>query len=266
MKRTGTIIVQGIIFSLFPAVFAYLGQSNNAFDYLIEKNFLGSGIPVPFCKEICFIISIILTFFLLTVNLINSQLREEKYKKQSNMLLKYNKSIFIETLVSHFGKEYSEFDIRIFVPRKTVYWMLLHRIIKNIKYEFVIKNVDALADSGKTDNLKFEVSPNTVGLVGACYSQHDMFYDDDLENSNSINYNLNGYQISKTNDLKFSLVCPIYSDCDEIIAIIALDSKNEVKIPTDKHLKDILIKTIFNYTRHLYENVPDLFKAQGGII
>ena len=93
---------------------------------------------------------------------------------------------------------------RMSVIQRICVWLKIQT--KNIYY---IKNIEGLAEKDITDNLKFEVSPNRQGLVGECYEQKAILYDDDLENSNEINYNLTHYQIAKTNQLKFILV----SDC-----------------------------------------------------
>lgn len=132
---------------------------------------------------------------------------------------------------------------------------------KNIYY---IKNIEGLAEKDITDNLKFEVCPNRQGLVGECYEQKAILYDDDLENSNEINYNLTHYQIAKTNQLKFILVCPIFSENEEIISIVSFDSYDKIKIKEES--KEILRQLVLNYTQSLYECIPDLFKVKGGIL
>ena len=129
---------------------------------------------------------------------------------------------------------------------------------------YYIKNIDGLAEKDITNNLKFEVSPNKQGLVGECYEQEAILYDDDLENSNETNYNLTHYQKAKTNKFKFILVCPIFSESEEIISIVSFDTCDKIKINRDS--KDILRQLVLNYTQSLFECMPDLFKAKGGII
>ena len=91
-----------------------------------------------------------------------------------------------------------------------------------------------------------------------------MVYDDNLIQSNSTDYHLSEYQINKTNDLRFIIVCPIFSENGDVIAIIAFDSKNDIKVTQEN--KEALSDLILNYTQQLYEKVPELFKAKGGLL
>ena len=129
---------------------------------------------------------------------------------------------------------------------------------------YYIKNIDGLAESDITNNLKFEVYPNKQGLVGDCYDQKAIVYDDDMENSNETNYNLTHYQIAKTNELRFILACPIFSESEEIIAIMSFDTCDRIKVKDES--KDILRSMVLNFTQSLYESIPELFKAKGGIL
>lgn len=266
IKQKKEIIVQGIIFSFIPSLFAYLGQSNSILDYLKNNNFIGASVNIEQVKDLCILGNIILTFLLLTSNIIMSQLRENEYKKQMNAFIKFNREIFIKTLVNAMGKEYANINIRIFVPSQPLLWNIKKVLWKNTKLYFVIKNVEGLAEPGLTNNLSFEVEPSQQGLVGECYHSHQMIFDDDLENNNETNYNLNGYQINKTNNLKFILVCPLFDEVknDKITAIVAFDSTYPIKI--DKSKESILRRSILNYTQQLQEYAPELFKKAGGIL
>lgn len=271
IKNKREIVVQGVIFSLFPALFAYLGQSDNILDYLQKKQYVGIGVNINGLKDLCLVVSILLTFLLLTVNLICSQMRENAYKKQRLAFIKFNKEIFIKTLIDALGKEYANINIRIFVPDKPVLWHIKRLIAKlfrkNIKLFFKIKNIEGLAEPGLTNNLSFEVEPNHQGLVGECYQKHQMILDDNLEESNETNYNLNGYQINKTNNLKFILVCPLFdmNKNDEIKAIVAFDSTFPIKVDT-KDKERILRRSVLNYTQQLQEYAPELFERESGIL
>lgn len=156
--------------------------------------------------------------------------------------------------------------MRIFVPEKTLKWRITHIINKNNALFFRIKNIDGLAEAGITNDLKFQVLPpeEKQGLVGECFVTKKMVYDDNLIQSNSTDYHLSEYQINKTNDLRFIIVCPIFSENGEVIAIIAFDSKNDIKVTQEN--KEALSDLILNYTQQLYEKVPELFKAKGGLL
>lgn len=268
IKSRREIIVQGIIFSLIPAILTYLGQSDYIWSYLREHQYIGQKLDVSLIQDICTVGGIVLTFCLLTINLIRSQIRENIYKEQRLSFVKFNKEIFIKTLEDAIGKEYANIEIRIFVPEKPIIWYIKKIFFpKKTKLNFVIKNIPGLANPGLTNNLSFEVEPLRQGLVGECYEKHQMLLDDDLEQSNETNYNLNGYQINKTNNLKFILVCPLFdmNKNDNITAIVAFDSTYYIKVDT-KEKEEALRRSVLNYTQQLQEYAPELFKKVGGIL
>lgn len=129
--------------------------------------------------------------------------------------------------------------------------------------DICIKNIEGLADAGVTNNLKFQVEPadSIQGLVGECYQRRTIVYDDNLEVTNDQEYNLADYQKSKTNDLKFILVCPVFQE-EVVEAIVAFDCKHDIKINGQE---DKFTKAVLNYTQQLHEYVPELFKSKGGI-
>lgn len=263
MKKTSTIITKEIFASLLPAICSVLG-SNNILEYLQKEGYIGENIDIEFVKN-CFVIAgIALTFILLTVNLIMREISEEKYKKQSQQLIKYNKDILINALAEYLGIEYCDLNIRIFVPDKSIYSKIKRLFIKNTPLWFHIKNIEGLAEPGVTNNLKFKVLPSCdqEGLVGECYNHKKMVYDDNLEVTNDLDYNLNEYQKSKTKGLKFIIVCPTFSKDKEIDAIVAFDSKNHIKVVNE----DKFTTAILNYTQQLHEYVPELFKPKGGLM
>ena len=263
-KTTRDIIIKGVLLSLVPALCAYLGQPNNILDWLQQNNYIGTEINLEFVRQSGSILSIFLTFIFLTIPMIIVNLQSSSYESQRNLLIRNNKDIFQAILKEHLHLENCNLNVRIFVPRNT----LLKKICKLFKMPtkdvYYIKNIDGLAEKDITNNLKFEVFPNRQGLVGECYQQEAILYDDDLENSNETNYNLTHYQKAKTNKFKFILVCPIFSESEEIISIVSFDTCDKIKINRDS--KDILRQLVLNYTQSLFECMPDLFKAKGGII
>lgn len=265
MRSTKEIVIKGVVFSLFPAVCSYLG-STNVLNWAQDKRYVGENVDVEIVKSIFFLASLLLTFGLLTLNLIKSELNEERFRRQSTDLIKYTKEIMITALTKALGKEYCEINIRIFVPKKNLMWKLRHLLGREEKLEFWIKNIDGLADAGVTNNLKFRVLPEKEkqGLVGECFSCRKMVYDDNLVESNEVSYNLSEYQINKTSDLRFIIVCPTFNDDASIDAIVAFDSKNIIKVT--KENESVLTNLILNYTQQLHEKIPELFKPKGGFL
>lgn len=257
------IVVSSFIFTLIPSVFSFASRSSSFLDKLKDNGIIGSKINIISLKDVLLLISILLTFLLLGVKLSKAKIEKEVAIKQRDKLLKMNKDILINSLAKELGKEYLNIDIRIFIPRFT----LINRLKKilGLKYrkEFIIRNINHLADPGNTNNLTFEVYPNPQGLVGECYNTKYMIYDTDLENTNSEKYNLSSSQINKTCNLKFSLCCPIFNN-DEVIGILALDSKHTIEI--EKSQKDLLRNSIVTFSQSIYEHIPQLFKPIGGIV
>ena len=130
--------------------------------------------------------------------------------------------------------------------------------LKQYEHAVIIKNITGFANDDVTSKLKFEVAPNPVGLVGRTFKDKCIYYDCDLENTNTSMYNLSHSQINKTNDLKFSLTCPIFKTKDEVVAILAIDSRQKIDI-SGKNEK-IITNSVNNFSTQLYEYVPDLFK------
>ena len=262
MARIKGIVFKGILLSLIPALCTYLSQSENILSWLQNNNYIGTEINIEIVQHITGILSILFTFGLLTIPLIISNLQNLTYKTQRDYLIKNNKEIFQNTLKKQLDN--CKLNVRIFVPRISLWHKICKKLNIKTKNVYCIKNIEGLADKDITDNLKFEVYPNKQGLVGDCFEQKAIVFDDDLENSNETNYNLTHYQIAKTNQLKFILVCPIFSENEEIISIISFDSYDTIKIKDEA--KDKIRKLILNYTQSLYECIPEVFKAIGGIL
>lgn len=263
-KKIRKIVKDGVLLSLIPAICTYLGQDNNILVRLQEKGYIGPNVNLELFRDWMNILSIVLTFTILTVPLIIANMKSESYKAQRDTLLKNNKDIFGITLKEQLKLENCHINIRVFVPKITLRHIISKWLHLPIKLEYHIKNIDGLADHDITENLKFEVYPRKQGLVGNCYSQKAVLYDDDLINSNETNYNLTDYQKAKTNRLQFILVCPIISELNEVVSIVSFDSYDVIKIHEEQ--KEPLRKLILNYTQSLYESIPDLFKAKGGIL
>jgi len=260
MKSTKNIIIKDVIFSLIPALCNVLG-STNIIDWAKGRQYIGANVNDEYVKTVFTVLGIFLTFALLTANLIIVETRENIHRKQATELMKYTKEIMVAALAKSLGKEYCDINIRIFVPQKTI-WTKLKNVFKKKKdLYFCIKNIDGLAEVGVTNNLKFRVLPESEkeGLVGECFSLRKMVYDDNLVVSNETDYNLSEYQKNKTNDLKFIIVCPTFSEDGTIDSIVAFDSKNEIKVTNEN--QEALSNLILNYTQQLHEKVSELFKA-----
>lgn len=258
MKLVKTII-RIIIISAVPAVLSYLANSSLIFDKLIEWKVLSAEVNISLIQDWCLWIGIVFSAFALSLNLIRTQYKYDRTLEERNCLIKMAKSILASSFVKKYFPDYVDFDIRIFVPKRQWLYSIADRCgLEGTKRKFIIKNIDLIADPGITKNLQFEVSPNIEGLVGQCYSQKKVLWDDDLESTNSTGYNLTKHQISRTADLKWSICCPIYGNSYEIVAILALDGKTNTSI--NKEDEAVLAVELTAFSRLLFDSVPQLFK------
>ena len=136
---------------------------------------------------------------------------------------------------------------------------------KEHKVEFIIKNIPTLAEAGMTEGLVFEVSPVPQGVVGICYSRKSIVFDDKLAITNNTDtYKLNNFQIDKTSDLRLIICVPILSKSEDVIAIIAFDSRHEITVAEEN--KNKLSTSLLLFTRYLYDSIPELFKPKGVLL
>ena len=262
MKRLVN-IVKVIGISLIPTLLQYIGTSN-LLELLQKSQILGAAVDVLKLKTSIGLIGCILTAFILVYYQVLSDNKKEYLQKVNNQLLELQKKSFISLLSSEVSSTFSRINIRIFVPNYSLKYYLSGK--KRLK--FAIKNVTELADSGITDNLQFTVLPkdDAEGLVGDCYNYRKMIYDDNLEETNEKRYGLSEYQKNKTRTLKFSMVCPLFNELKDVIAIVAFDSEEKITMP-DKNTEEYhnFIHLVLTYSQTLYEIVPDLFQPRRGI-
>lgn len=262
MKERTRVIIQVIGFSLIPSILQFLATSDSCLDDLQKSNIIGSSVNIVLMKNVLLILSIILSAILLSINLAYEKIENIKVRKQRDLLIKSNKDIFIKALCSQLELDYLDMNIRIFVPYNDRCYIIKSFFAKlfktDIKKIFVIKNIEYLSESNDMNDLKFEVYPNAQGLVGQCYKNKSIIYDENLKHKSKTNYNLTQYQKNKICDLEFSLCSPIFNSNDDIIAIVEFDS-NE-RIPITKANKDVWKIFVTNYCQFIYDYIPDLFK------
>ena len=259
--KIAKIIISVFLFTLIPAFLSYVSDSDNFFTKLIEAGILSENITdsIDRIQDFCLIASIILSAMLLSFTSAKAQIKYEYILEQRNLLIKMNKDILRTALIEKFSKEFSSFNIRIFIPKHPRWYDLLKWLhIRNHKVSFIIKNIPQIAEADITTNLEFEVYPKCEGLVGRCYNEKVMYYDDNLTENNSTSYNLGDNQIVRTSNLEWSICCPVFDSANDVIAIIALDGTEKLTI--DKSREAELSKQIVVFSRMLYDAVPQLFR------
>lgn len=255
--------IVNILLPFLTAILSFLAKSNWFNEILLQFKLDASIISK--IQDICLGISVLLTSLIISVTLFIKDNKIRVAKEQSEHLIAMVKDTFNTTLNAELHQK-NEFNIRIFVPHKSLLYKFLHIFNKNYPLSFVIKNHSHLAKCDKTNELSFIVFPadKAQGLVGQTYTNRKIVYDCKLDENNKTGYNLTEYQQSKTDDLKFSLTCPILNSNNEIISIVAFDTVNSVNITSQN--ESTICKAVNNFSRLLYESIPDYFKSEGGII
>ena len=259
--KKAKIILSVLIFTAIPSFLSYVSNSDYFFTKLIGAGILSENITksIDLIQDGCLIASIVLSVILLSVTSAKAQIKHELMLEQRNLLIKMNKDNLKTALVEKFSKEFSNFNIRIFIPKHPRWYALLKWLhVRNHKVSFIIKNIPQIAEAGITTNLEFEVYPKCEGLVGLCYEKKVMYYDDNLTENNSTSYNLGDNQIARTSNLEWSICCPVFESANDVIAIIALDGTEKLTI--DKSREVELSKQIVVFSRMLYDAVPQLFR------
>lgn len=245
--------------SFLAAFLSYVSNSDYIFSLLINNNILNATVDVNAIQDVCLWVGIAISAIGLSRRLIIAETKHEQVLEERNQLIQMNKDLLSGALTNICTANVMDFDIRIFLPKYPRWYKFCRKFsLWNCKEKFVIKNVDVIAEARTTSKLEFEVFPNAQGLVGTCYKEAALVYDDNLEVTNSTNYNLTRYQITRTSDLKWCICCPIFDSNDAVVAILALDGRTLIRI--DAQNKDVLVNQILTFSNMLYASVPQLFR------
>lgn len=251
-----------VIVEMVPVLlFFFMGQTT-FLDHMLKAYFTESEIYD--IKIIFNYLSTIYTFLIIGVGM-NSLLNENQYYRES---MKYLFDRHKEDFFNIIGNQEAEglihqapknIQIRIWVKPK-----LLNRIITSIRsrrrYKYlIIRNYESLGLHGKTDDLKFEVSPKPQGIVGKCFNSKKVEYSWDLKEENQkVRYNMTQEQDEQTSDLRFCLCYPIKED-GRVISVISFDSTEPMRVGNnikDKDLADLFV----GFSVDLYKSSSHLFK------
>jgi hypothetical protein len=264
-KKIAKSILLFIIDVAIPCFLSYACFSDTFIEQLVTYGIIGANVNIQLLKTVLLWLSFSWIILILGIQLLCSRIRFEQMASQRDSLLRMHKEVFTKALSHEVGREYCNINIRIFVPRITVPMRFKKLFRKEHKVEFIIKNIPTLADAGMTEGLVFEVSPVPQGVVGICYSQKSIIFDDKLAITNSTDtYKLNNFQIDKTSDLRLIICVPILSKNEDVIAIIAFDSRHEITVADEN--KNKLSTSLLLFTRYLYDSIPELFRPKGVVL
>lgn len=197
------------------------------------------------------------------------QFRNQYLTKQQEASILDYKEVFLKTLESELRKKQictklKDVNVRIFLPYK---FFKTKKAIEKVffrgrpvfKKELKIKNVRGLFTLKMPPNLSFIVEPKdkAQGLVGMCYDTKHMVFDEQLSKS-SIDYKLDEYQSTRTNELEFCLCFPLLDQHSNVIGVVGFDSINRIKVGDTKG-KEIWGDLVNNFCYILPEKFPFIF-------
>ena len=249
-------------FVFLPACLAYLGSDHSLLDVLKENKVLGENFNVPLVKQLFQVASVSIT------NLILISLYEYRnYKLQiiqtkNDSLISDLKTSFLSAMASELG------DCHVNTIRFRVWKEDTGPAFRLKKYtsrisntqvprRYAIMNIEGLSDIDNTKGLYFEVYPKVQGLVGRCFAEKIIKYEEDISKLYFL-YDLTPFQISKTRGTKFSLCFPIFNDRNDIVTMISLESIYKIKIPEE--LEETIANMITIFAQDLTKYFPKLLE------
>lgn len=252
-------ILRYLLDVLIPTITAYLANSDTLYEFLKDANILSDKVNVAAVKECFLVINIIFTVFILTPQIIWAEKKnrnaEQKIDGLNNMLKQFIQNNFVYITKN----ENFSFDMRIFVPERNIL-QYVKGIFGKGETWFTIRNITPFANKDITEHLRFRVDPNPQGLVGEAYAGKSIVYDDNLLETNSVDYALDQLQVNRTSKLLWSICVPILDDKSNVIAVMAFDSTVS-RLNIEEHKDDI--RTLTNtFAVMMHDSVPELFKGK----
>ena len=264
MKETRisfTRLIRYIIDIAIPALSAYLANNDSVVLFLISKKILSNQFNVNLFQNICLIVNILFTTFVLYTKILTMEAKEESSKRKISGLYKMVK-IFIQSNLGQIsGDKNISFDLRIFVPKRSILAFFRKIFHKRNEKWFYIRNIEPFASKDTTEHLKFRVAPEPQGLVGKAYSTKSIVYDDNLSVTNSTDYSLDQTQVSRTSNLLWSVCVPVLNEKNEVVAVVALDSTTSKLNIKDN--KDEIRNITNTLAVMMNDSVPEFFKKKG---
>ena len=252
-------IIRYLVDALIPAITAYLANSDTLYEYLKKVNILSDKVNVATVKECFLIVNIVFTAVLLAPQIILAERRtrnaEQKIDGLNNTLKQFVQNNFV-----HITKnENFSFDMRIFVHERSIF-QYIKKIFGRSEMWFTIRNITPFASKDITEHLRFRVDPHPQGLVGEAYAGKSIVYDENLLQTNSVDYALDQLQVNRTSKLLWSICVPILDDSNNVIAVMAFDSTVS-KLNIKEHKEEI--RTLTNaFAVMMHDSMPDLFKGK----
>lgn len=215
-----------ILLTFISGILIYFGQSDESFDFLIQKNLIPIGINVEKIQFWFTIIGLLWSGLILPFKYFSLNKKYKKLELLYKGLIHFHKISLIDTIKSKLKLQNIELNTRIFKPKNDVYSNLLNLFLK--KTVLQLHKVDGVTDDFHHKTLKFEVNKSRVeGMVGKSYKNRALCVDFNLDENNE--YDLSEEQKLKIGPLSFCSTIPIFDENQsKINAILSIDSNSEI--------------------------------------
>ncbi len=260
-----------IVIAFIPAILGYLAKA-----YILPDPFLitvfsidsSQGVAavnkdIALIKDCLWLASVLFTAIPLQVYMILNKERECRAIAERDGLLKFLRDQFQFKLEEDAKTKYPSINIRVYLPRHKIVSvvsaggdarkkrLLLFRTVLKLK------NINGFCCNSAPEGLYFHTGEKAQGLVGKCYTDKDMLYEEDLRKADSV-YHLTGYQKEHTRNTRFCLCFPLFNEQDKVVAVISFDSQEPIAI--HKAEKNIWCDNVTDFCLTLEGTVPHIFK------
>jgi len=259
--RVFWIVVRVVFFSFIPAFFILLGGNNDIFNSLISNNILSENFNIERTKSVLLLLSVLISNLTLVLLYEIKNHSHHAMKNKVNLLFADFKAAFLSSLAMEAGDSMHSLKFRVWKEPgylwKTLEFLKSKVTKREYRKKLIWVHVNGISDAFTPKDLEFEIYPNLQGLVGKCYSEGTILYEEDVSDRNEL-YGLTQFQISRTRNTKFCICFPIFNAKNKVTAVISLDSFVPIKIPQDSETK--LANLIAIFVQELGKYYPKLMR------
>lgn len=259
-----------IVIAFIPAILGYLAKA-----YILPNSFLIAVFAIDMSqsatandrlaaiKDYIWLISVIFTAIPLQVYSIWNKERESRAIAERDGLLRFLRDQFQYKLEEEAKTKYPNINIRVFLPKYKIVSILSTGDHSKRKRLFLFqtvlksKNISGFCCNDTIDGLYFHTGEAAQGLIGKCYTDRALLYEEDLRKADAT-YHLTGYQKNHTRNARFCLCFPLLNEQDKVLAVISFDSQEPITI--HKAEKNIWCDNVINFCLTLEQTLPHIFK------
>lgn len=264
MTKRMKIILKVILFTALPSILSLAAKTNSFLDYMKLQGIIGANMNLPAVKDILLLFSIILSSFLLSLNLAITSLKKENIEAHRLGLIELCKYILFEGLETATGVEHIDMDINIYVPTRQKCSAIAYAakaLLKNMiimRRELIQIHVPGLSRWQNNENLIFTLSPRLQGMEGNCFAKGKYIIEESFGKECFSKYNYSNKQQSLFAGIKFHMCCPVFDNSENVVAVMAFSSGQKYEF--SKETSELLEIAIRGFCQSLYEKSPELFK------